>query len=58
MIDDQDMNILSIFCLNALSENDESHEFIRNSGVKFSINTLDKNQHPADDGSQINTGAH
>lgn len=34
MIDDQDMNILAIFCLNALSENEESHEYIRNSGVK------------------------
>jgi hypothetical protein len=43
MIDDQDMNILAIFCLNALSENEESHEYIRNSGVNFSINTLEKN---------------
>lgn len=34
MIDDQDMNILAIFCLNALSENEESHEYIRQSGVK------------------------
>jgi hypothetical protein len=34
MIDDQDMNILAIFCLNALSENEESHEHIRQSGVK------------------------
>jgi hypothetical protein len=37
------MNILAIFCLNALSENEESHEYIRNSGVNFSINTLEKN---------------
>lgn len=35
MIDDQDMNILAIFCLNALSENEESHEYIRNSGVNL-----------------------
>ena len=34
MIDDQDMNILAIFCLNALSENEESHPYIRQSGVK------------------------
>jgi hypothetical protein len=34
MIDDQDMNILAIFCLNALSENEDSHEYIRQSGVK------------------------
>ena len=38
------MNILAIFCLNALSENEESHEYIRNSGVNFNINTLDKGQ--------------
>ena len=43
MIDDQDMNILAIFCLNAFSENEESYEYIRNSGVNFSINTLEKN---------------
>lgn len=43
MIDDQDMNILAIFCLNALSENEESHSYIRESGVSFSINTLGKN---------------
>ena len=42
MIDDQDINILAIFCLNALSENDESHEYIRNSGVSFSMETIDK----------------
>mmetsp|Transcript_16495 Transcript_16495/g.25470 ORF Transcript_16495/g.25470 Transcript_16495/m.25470 type:complete len:199 (-) Transcript_16495:526-1122(-) len=36
MIDDQDINLLAIFCLNVLSENHESHEFIRgSSGVKF-----------------------
>ena len=29
------MNILAIFCLNALSENEESHEYIRNSGVNL-----------------------
>jgi hypothetical protein len=49
MIDDQDMNILSIFCLNALSENEESHEYIRNSGVKFSITTLDKQVYAEED---------
>jgi len=38
------MNILAIFCLNALSENEESHDYIRNSGVNFNINTLDKGQ--------------
>jgi hypothetical protein len=32
------MNILAIFCLNALSENEESHEYIRNSGVNFTNN--------------------
>jgi len=42
MIDDQDINILAIFCLNALSEHEESHEYIRNSGVSFSMDTLDK----------------
>jgi hypothetical protein len=52
MIDDQDMNILAIFCLNALSENEESHEYIRNSGVNFSINTLEKNPAHA-----VNSGA-
>jgi len=41
MIDDQDINILAMFCLNALSENDESHEYIRNSGVSFSMDTID-----------------
>lgn len=63
MIDDQDMNILAIFCLNALSENEESHEYIRNSGVNFSINTLEKNPaHTAmasgghHDDEQINAG--
>ena len=33
MICDLDMNILAMFCLNALSENTETHEFIRNSGL-------------------------
>ena len=35
------MNILAIFCLNALSENEESHPYIRESGVSFSIHNLD-----------------
>lgn len=64
MIDDQDMNILAIFCLNALSENEESHAYIRNSGVSFSIHTLDhRSTTPAgkvfkedEPGHQINTG--
>ena len=42
MIDDQDMNILAIFCLNALSENEESHSYIRSSGTSFSIHCLDQ----------------
>jgi hypothetical protein len=55
------MNILAIFCLNALSENEESHEYIRNSGVNFSINTLEKNPthaitHDDNDADQINSG--
>jgi hypothetical protein len=33
MICDLDMNILAMFCLNALSENTETHEFIRYSGL-------------------------
>ena len=33
MVDDQDLNLLSLFCLNALSENKDSHEVIRNSGT-------------------------
>ena len=28
MINDIDMNILAIFCLNALAENEHSHEYI------------------------------
>lgn len=32
MINDIDMNILAIFCLNALSENDATHVYIRKSG--------------------------
>lgn len=55
MIDDQDMNILAIFCLNALSENEESHEKIRNSGVNFNINTLDANRDH--DPNQINSSS-
>ena len=59
------MNILAIFCLNALSENEESHEYIRNSGVNFNINTLDKNQNAGSmaaatvpgDGDQINSSS-
>lgn len=42
MIDDQDINILSIFCLNALSENEESHEYIRRSGVSFQTEPIEK----------------
>jgi hypothetical protein len=33
MVQDTDMNILSVFCLNALSENDATHVFIRQSGL-------------------------
>ena len=32
MINDIDMNILATFCLNALSENDATHVYIRKSG--------------------------
>lgn len=32
MTKDIDMNIQAIFCLNALSENDNSHVYIRQSG--------------------------
>ena len=32
MINDLDMNILAIFCLNALSESDSTHVHIRKSG--------------------------
>ena len=32
MINDIDMNILAIFCLNALAENDATHVYIRKSG--------------------------
>lgn len=42
MINDIDMNILAIFCLNALSENEHSHEFI----IKTCI---DEGGNPADD---------
>lgn len=56
MIDDQDMNILAIFCLNALSENEESHEYIRNSGVTFSMDTMDKNL-GNDENNQIDSSA-
>ena len=33
---------MAIFCLNALSEHEESHEYIRNSGISFSMESLDK----------------
>ena len=36
MIDDLDMNILAIFCLNALSEDDKNHKMIRESGFSLS----------------------
>ena len=42
MINDIDMNILAIFCLNALSENENSHEYI----IKTCI---DEGGNPADD---------
>ena len=35
MIEDLDMNILSMFCLNALSENDKNHKIIRTSGFSY-----------------------
>jgi len=35
MICDLDMNILAMFCLNALTENVETHEYIRNSGKQM-----------------------
>ena len=35
MIEDLDMNILSMFCLNALSENDKNHKVIRSSGFSY-----------------------
>ena len=35
MICDLDMNILAMFCLNALTENVETHEYIRNSGKQL-----------------------
>jgi hypothetical protein len=33
MVDDVDMNILAIFCLNILAENIETHKYILNSGI-------------------------
>ena len=36
MIDDLDMNILAIFCLNALSEDEKNHKMIRGSGFSLS----------------------
>ena len=30
LIDDIDVNILAVFCLNSLSENEETHSYIRN----------------------------
>ena len=32
MVEDLDMNVLAMFCLNALSENDKNHVIIRISG--------------------------
>ena len=35
MVEDLDMNILAMFCLNALSENDKNHVIIRSSGLSI-----------------------
>ena len=44
MIKDLDMNILAIFCLNALSENEHSHQFIKKSCIDEGGNPDDINQ--------------
>ena len=43
MIRDIDMNILAIFCLNALSENEHSHTFIKKSCIDEGGGSMDAN---------------
>lgn len=43
MIKDIDMNILAVFCLNALSENENSHPFIQKSCIDEGTNIDDIN---------------
>jgi hypothetical protein len=41
MIKDIDMNILAVFCLNSLSENEASHALIKRSCIEEGVNTDD-----------------
>ena len=63
MICDLDMNILAVFCLNALSENTETHEYIRNSGISGtdydfgSRPSLKRNDGQQEDDKSMGTGS-
>ena len=53
MVDDLDMNILAIFCLNALSENNQAHVYIRQSGFSLNENFVNPTNQKTKDGETI-----